>query len=112
MKDCTEGKLDESLAFAKERKDDSLQKCIDRLKQVEKNYNEPPLCENDRLIDTNLFTDFAPHSFYFVRVDKETQKMISNGGIIFHGKHDNGGDGSAPTFSVSLTPCNGWQIHT
>jgi hypothetical protein len=35
-----------------------------------------------------------------------------NGGLIYHGKHDNGGDGSAPTFSVNLTPQYGWSIHT
>jgi hypothetical protein len=35
-----------------------------------------------------------------------------NGGLIYHGQHDNGGDGSAPTFSVNLTPQYGWSIHT
>lgn len=35
-----------------------------------------------------------------------------NGGIIFHGRHDNGGDGGAPTFSVCMEPTNGWSIHT
>jgi len=34
------------------------------------------------------------------------------GGLIFHGKHDNGGDGGAPTFSVSLTSTSGWSVHT
>jgi len=35
-----------------------------------------------------------------------------NGGLIFHGPHDNGGDGGAPTFSVNLMPSHGWNIHT
>jgi hypothetical protein len=35
-----------------------------------------------------------------------------NGGLIYHGKHDNGGDGGSPTFSVCLEPTNGWSIHT
>jgi len=35
-----------------------------------------------------------------------------NGGLIFHGPHDNGGDGGAPTFSVNLLPQDGWSIHT
>ena len=35
-----------------------------------------------------------------------------NGGLIYHGTHDNGGDGGAPTFSVNLSPVNGWSIHT
>jgi hypothetical protein len=35
-----------------------------------------------------------------------------NGGLIFHGPHDNGGDGGAPTFSVSPIPASGWRVHT
>ena len=34
------------------------------------------------------------------------------GGLIFHGSHDNGGDGSFPTLAVSIEPTTGWQIHT
>ncbi len=34
------------------------------------------------------------------------------GGLIYHGEHDRGGDGEAPTFSVNLTPQNGWSVHT
>lgn len=52
-----------------------------------------------------LFKDFAPYSFEW-----STEGM--NGGLIFHGAHDGGGNGGAPTFSVSLTPCDGWSIHT
>ena len=81
-------------------------------------------------------TDFAPHSFsvvwYFqAKPGKGLSKdsyhdrftldqypklegyvYYMNGGLIFHGKHDGGGDGGAPTFSVNLTPTNGWGIHT
>ena len=35
-----------------------------------------------------------------------------NGGVIFHGTHDGGGNGGAPTFSVCLSPTDGWSIHT
>ncbi|MHC4566640.1 MAG: DUF4120 family protein [Planctomycetota bacterium] len=63
-----------------------------------------------------LYEDFAPHSFYFVMQvrDKETgeYRRWFNGGLIFHGSHDNGGDGGAPTLSVNLTPQNGWRVHT
>jgi len=59
----------------------------------------------------NLFSDFAPLSFTFSVLDKQN-RLIYNGGLIYHGSHDNGGDGSSPTFSVSLTPVNGWAIHT
>jgi len=107
MKDLTGGKLDEALKYAESIKDDSLQKCLDRLKKIEENY------KNDETeVETEISTDFAPYSFYFVRMYKNTTNFISNGGIIFHGKHDNGGDGSSPTFSVNLTPTNGWAIHT
>ena len=39
-------------------------------------------------------------------------KFRMNGGLIYHGAHDGGGDGGAPTFSVNLSPVNGWSIHT
>lgn len=110
MKDLTEGKLDEALKFAESIKDDSLQKCLDRMKQVEENLNEN--YQNGGKVETEITTDFAPYSFYFVRYRIDNPKLYTNGGIIFHGKHDNGGDGSAPTFSVNLTPTFGWQIHT
>jgi hypothetical protein len=52
-----------------------------------------------------LYKDFAPYSFGF-----NAGGMI--GGLIFHGVHDRGGDGGAPTYSVNLTPVDGWSIHT
>lgn len=42
----------------------------------------------------------------------QDEKFWFNGGLIFHGPHDGGGNGGAPTFSVSLTPQDGWSIHT
>src|SRR5262249_9289932 len=59
-----------------------------------------------------LYKDFAPFSFYFVL--KRNGKTLFNGGVIFHGRHDGGGNGSAPTFSVSLSSERGerWEIHT
>lgn len=107
MKDLTGGKLDEALNYANSINDVSLLECLDRLKRVEENYGN-----GKEAIETQITTDFAPYSFCFCRVDKSTSKFISNGGIIFHGKHDNGGDGGTPTFSVCIEPCNGWQIHT
>jgi len=64
-----------------------------------------------------LRADWAPYSFYFdmeVRKKGTTDdfKRWFNGGLIYHGRHDNGGDGSSPTFSVNLTPVSGWAIHT
>jgi len=62
-----------------------------------------------------LYNDFAPYSFYFEveRLCKDgSYQRWFNGGLIFHGPHDNGGDGGAPTLSVCLNPTNGWSIHT
>lgn len=35
-----------------------------------------------------------------------------NGGLLHHGPHDGFGSGSGPTFAVTLTPTDGWSIHT
>jgi len=101
MKDLTNGKLEETLEFAKTIKDDSLEYCIERLKLTDEN------CETE----TNLMNDFAPKSFYFERLRKDGS-FAGNGGVIFHGTHDSGGNGAFPTFSVNVTPTNGWSIHT
>ena len=60
----------------------------------------------------HLYTDFAPYSFYWVQLAPDNKTVWMNGGLIYHGAHDGGGNGSAPTFSVYLTPCTGWAIHT
>lgn len=63
-----------------------------------------------------LYKDFAPASFEFVMERRanadEPWKFWFNGGLIFHGPHDGFGDGSGPTFAVSLNPEHGWSIHT
>jgi hypothetical protein len=58
-----------------------------------------------------LYEDFAPYSFYWEEIGPNGKRSM-NGGLIFHGQHDGGGNGSAPTFSVNLTPMSGWAIHT
>lgn len=64
----------------------------------------------------HLFSDFVPHSFYWelhtTRIPEGTKTRIMNGGLIYHGKLE---DGSQPeTFSVNLCPNvhNNWSIHT
>jgi len=52
-----------------------------------------------------LHMDFAPLSFCW-------SGGGMTGGLIFHGPHDNGGDGGAPTFSVNLSNTYGWSLHT
>jgi len=62
-----------------------------------------------------LGRDFAPYSFSML-IEKLTPEgnyaPILNGGVIFHGPHDGFGDGSAPSFSVSLSGEVGWEMHT
>jgi hypothetical protein len=95
--DYTEGKLQEQLDYAESIKDSSLERCIKNLLI-------------DEGLEIRIVNDFAPRSFEFAKY--RNGNYVSNGGIIWHGDHDNGGDGSAPTFSVCLTPTKGWAIHT
>jgi len=62
-----------------------------------------------------IYRDFAPYSFAFLieqRNGNGGYQAWFNGGLLFHGAHDNGGDGSFPTLAVCLNPSVGWQIHT
>jgi hypothetical protein len=111
MKDFTDGKLQEALDYAKKINDNSLQRCLDRLKQTDENIRQ----NHNRMVETNIYPDFAPLSFEFARMEEvpgEPARCSMNGGIIFHGSHDGFGSGSAPSFSVTLEPTNGWSIHT
>jgi hypothetical protein len=102
FKDLTNGKLTETLKFAESiGLVNSLQGCLEGINR----YCSPET-------EVYLGMDFAPHSFTFAVVDKATDRCKLNGGIIFHGRHDGFGSGSAPTFSVSLSGEEGWQIHT
>ena len=60
--------------------------------------------------DVQVYTDFAPMSFFWQAMSNGKAWII--GGLIYHGKHDGGGNGGPPTFSVNLTPLYGWAIHT
>jgi len=62
-----------------------------------------------------IYADFAPHSFGFTvdARDRDGNWHASLvGGVIFHGAHDGGGNGGAPTYSVAITSATGWLIHT
>ncbi len=52
-----------------------------------------------------------PLSFFFKQRYDNGQCGIC-GGIIYHGARDNYGSGGAPTFSVCITPTQGYRIHT
>lgn len=62
----------------------------------------------------HLYKDFAPYSFSFLMEREQGGEYVTwfNGGLIYHGSHDRGGDGGAPTFSANLTPQDGWSVHT
>ena len=77
-------------------KNDTPQKCIDRLKQWEENPNCP--CEIE------LYYDSAPHSFGFRQVYPDGRTGIV-GGLLYHGNPDQ-------SFAVLLNPMHGWSIHT
>jgi hypothetical protein len=118
LEDLTDGALIEAFTFADGRQDESLKQCIERLRMVDKMQGTK----------TVIFTDFAAYSFEFARwraretgeepgnwvqhQDGIFYQLQGNGGVIFHGQHDNGGSGAAPTFSVSISAVNGWSIHT
>ena len=63
-----------------------------------------------------LYKDFAPYSFAFtMQMKNEAGEYVRrfNGGLIYHGSHDNGGvGGGAPTFSCTASPVQGWKVHT
>lgn len=100
IKDKTNGLLLLAIIHGKKTNDNSLLEILQRYSEREDG-------------EITIYNDFAPLSFYFDFIDNEG-KRIYNGGIIYHGKHDNGGDGSAPTFSVciDLEPNSCWRVHT
>ena len=69
---------------------------------------------NKPQVRVTLGYDFAPYSFSILweRFIDNQWKYWFNGGLIYHGPHDRGGDGRAPTYSVSIEPHHGWSIHT
>jgi hypothetical protein len=105
-------RLDEVRAFADSLGDDWRKQFEERLEYLG-TYAEHG---EDGKTRCDLYTDFAPHSFYFVMHlrDKSTceYKEWFNGGLIFHGPHDNGGDGGLPTLSVNVDGSYGWSVHT
>lgn len=62
-----------------------------------------------------LSRDFAPLSFgfciYRYRAETGFNPGLS-GGLLYHGSHDGFGSGDFPTLAVTLTPADGWRIHT
>jgi hypothetical protein len=105
---CPERVLEAWALAEKLGKQESLQKGFDQFHRYMENRGNYEAC------DVHLYNDFAPYSFYFiveVLVGGSWERDF-NGGLIYHGAHDGGGDGGPPTFSVNITPHDGWAIHT
>jgi len=102
IKDLTNGDLDKIKEFAKGNN------LTEKLEQTMSRFNA--YADND--MDVELHSDYAPYSLFFVTKRNGVQGMC--GGMIFHGPHDLGGNGSGPTFSVSLDNNTDphWSIHT
>jgi len=100
---------DEVLAFAdKIGMSEQLEGRLQYLNTYAENEEQGKTC-------CRLFKDFAPYSYFFIMEIRQLDgsfRQWFNGGLIFHGKHDNGGDGSYPTLSMCLAPTDGWSIHT
>ena len=89
MKILCQERYEKAVAYAKEIKNDTPQKCIDRLKQWE---------------EKELYYDSAPHSFGFRQVYPDGKTGIV-GGLLYHGQPDQ-------SFAILLNPIHGWSIHT
>jgi hypothetical protein len=71
--------------------------------------------DSESQMRVRLFKDFAPYSFGFVMEQRGTDgqyQHVLTGGLLFHGTIDGYGSGQGPTLSVTLTPVDGWAIHT
>ncbi len=106
--------------FAKKvDKEDNLKEKLDWLAtyacHIEPGDSEAVISMKKRKTKCVLFSDFAPASFEFAMYRQKPTgeyEFWFNGGLIYHGPHDGWGSGAGPTFSVTLTPTNGWSVHT
>ena len=99
--DHTQGKLSEAIAYSRKLHDASL---INAIQWKRKRWG----WEHHKV---DIYEDFAYMSFYFVITDTSANRPVLNGGIIYRGPR-NDGKPEKETFSVSLTPTNGWSTHT
>jgi hypothetical protein len=100
--DKTGGRLDQIRSFAK--MNNLLENFNNTFSRLEYYANKG--------YTVTLYADFAPLSMEFFIYDND--RLILYGGFIFHGPHDEYGNGGAPTFSVCIDPDDkpGWRIHT
>jgi len=99
--DHTEGKLAETIAYARKIGDSSL---INAIQWKRKRWGQ----EHH---EVHLYSDFAYMSLYFELKDTSSDRIVLNGGIIYSGPRDDGKP-EEYNFSVSLNPRSGWSTHT
>lgn len=87
---------EKTVKYAESIGDETLDRCIERLKQWETNSNGR--------YEIELYRDFAPYSFEFAEVAKDGTRGIV-GGLLYHGNPNK-------TYAVTLLPTRGWSIHT
>ena len=92
----TRALCDKVVQYAKSINDKTLENCLERLKQWEKNENRP--CEIE------LYYDHAPYSFGFCERYPDGKGGIV-GGLLYHGNPDE-------SFAVTMERFHGWSIHT
>lgn len=98
--DHSEGALKEAIKYSRIIKDPSLIGCIQRLRRSWQSEDN----------EIHLYDDLR-FSLYFEIVNWATDKLVLNGGIIYHGRHDAYGAGGIAQH-VCLTPTEGWTTHT
>ena len=91
---CSQEHYDKVVQYA--INDKTLENCLERLKQWEKNENRP--CEIE------LYYDHAPYSFGFCERYPDGNTGIV-GGLLYHGNPDE-------SFAVTIERFHGWSIHT
>ena len=78
---CSQEHYDKVVQYAKSINDKTLENCLERLKQWEKNENHP--CEIE------LYYDHAPYSFGFCERYPDGNTGIV-GGLLYHGNRHHG----------------------
>ena len=107
---CSQEHYDKVVQYAKSINDKTLENCLERLKQWEKNENRP--CEIElyydhapnRPCEIELYYDHAPYSFGFCERYPDGNTGIV-GGLLYHGNPDE-------SFAVIMERFHGWSIHT
>lgn len=86
---------------ASEGMENSLEKCMERLSHW-----------NPKDATITVFNDHCDDLSFVFRETYADGRDGIRGGIILHGRRDGFGSGTAPTFSVTIGPAEGYYIHT